>query len=223
MPTGRCCPDPALRGRRFSAPTSRSSWTNANRLSVTLWCAASADDDPAKIFARRSLPVGEPEPIRHPDDVQWFTLTLLAHPGKAVQTAPVIAMVVELLDILRDDHVSDQQAHHVLRRAVRWLRIFTTEPPGPTNRHHPHTGGRNYATSAENLAAAAASRQLATAWLRGTPQAAIRTAPVIGVLDQLHADLQYSTSNRDAQSRLRHAVALLDVFATDDQTAPQHQ
>lgn len=167
--------------------------------------------------------LGEPEPIRHPDDVQWFTSTLLAHPGKAVQTAPVIAMVAELLDILRDDHLSDRQAHHALHRAVRWLRIFTTEPPGPTNRHHPDTGGRNYAVSATVFAAAAASRQLATTWLRGTPQAAIRTAPVIGVVDQLHADLQYSTSNRDAQSRLRHAVALLDVFVTDDQTAPQLQ
>ncbi|GIF37454.1 hypothetical protein [Actinoplanes xinjiangensis] len=167
--------------------------------------------------------LGEPEPIRHPHDVQWFTATLLAHPSKAVQTAPVIAMVAELLDILRDDHISDQQAHHALRRAVRWLRIFTTEPPGPTNRHHPDTGRRNYAASTTNLAAAAASRQLATTWLRGTPQAAIRTAPVIGVVDQLHADLQYSTSNRDAQSRLRHAVALLDVFVTDDQTAPQLQ
>jgi hypothetical protein len=167
--------------------------------------------------------LGEPEPIRQPHDVQWFTATLLAHPGKAVQTAPVIAMVAELLDILRDDHVSDQQAHHALARAVRWLRIFTTEPPGPTNRHHPDTGRRDYVVSEENLAAAAASRQLATTWLRGTPQAAIRTAPVIGVVDQLHADLQYSTSNRDAQSRLRHAVALLDVFVTDDQTALQPQ
>ncbi|MEU4243464.1 hypothetical protein [Actinoplanes sp. NPDC026619] len=183
------------------------------------------DDHGDDVQATRTLAelLGEPEPIRHPDDVQWFTATLLAHPGKAVQTAPVIAMVAELLDILRDDHVSDQQAHHALHRAVRWLRIFTTEPPGPTNRHHPDTGRRNYAASEENLAAAAASRQLATTWLRGTRQAAIRTAPVIGVVDQLHADLQYSTSNRDAQSRLRHAVALLDVFVTDDQTAPQHK
>jgi hypothetical protein len=181
------------------------------------------DDHGDDVRAKRTLAerLGEPEPIRLPHDVQWFASTLLAHPGKAVQTVPVIAMVAELLDILRDDHVSDQQAHHALRRAVRWLRIFTTEPPGPTNRHHPTTGGRNYAASATDLAAAAASRQLATTWLRGTPQAAIRTAPVIGVVDQLHADLQYSTSNRDAQSRLHHAVALLDVFVTDDQTAPQ--
>lgn len=180
--------------------------------------------DHGDVQATRTLAelLGEPEPIRLPQDVQWFASTLLAHPGKAVQTAPVIAMVAELLDILRD-HVSDQRAHHALRRAVQWLRIFITEPPGPTNRHHPDTGGRNYAVSATNLAAAAASRQLATSWLRGTPQAAIRTAPVIGVVDQLHADLQYSTSNRDAQSRLRHAVALLDVFVTDDQTAPQLQ
>jgi hypothetical protein len=183
------------------------------------------DDHGDDVQTTRTLAelLGEPEPIRHPDDVQWFTATLLAHPGKAVQTAPVIAMVAELLDILRDEHVSDQQAHHALRRAVRWLRIFTTEPPGPTNRHHPDTGRRDYVVSAENLAAAAASRQLATTWLRGKPQAAIRTAPVIGVVDQLHADLQYSTSNREAQSRLRHAVALLDVFVTDDQTAPQLQ
>ncbi|GAA0446864.1 hypothetical protein Aca07nite_57420 [Actinoplanes capillaceus] len=183
------------------------------------------DDHGDDVQATRTLAelLGEPEPIRHPDDVQWFASTLLAHPGKAVQTAPVIAMVAELLDILRDNHVSDQQAHHALRRAVRWLRIFTTEPPGPTNRHHPTTDGRNHAVSATNLATAAASRQLATIWLRGTPQAAIRTAPVVGVVDQLHADLQYSTSIRDAQSRLRHAVALLDVFVTDDQTAPQLQ
>ncbi|MEV6631609.1 hypothetical protein AB0M54_12740 [Actinoplanes sp. NPDC051470] len=175
------------------------------------------------VHATRSLAelLGEPEPIRQPHDVQWFTATLLEHPHKAVQSAPVIAMVAELLDILRDEYVSDQQAHHALRRAVRWLRIFTTEPPGPTNRHHPATDGRDYTVSATGLAAAAASRQLATTWLRGTPQAAIRTAPVIGVVDQLHADLQYSVSNRDAQTRLRHAVALLDVFITDDQTAPQ--
>lgn len=183
------------------------------------------DDHGDDVKATRTLAelLGEPEPIRHPDDVQWFTATLLAHPAKAVQTAPVIAMVAELLDILRDDHVSDQQAHHALHRAVRWLRIFTTEPPGPTKRYHPDTGRRDYVVSGENLAAAAASRQLAIAWLRGTPQAAIRTAPVIGVVDQLHADLQYSITNREAQSRLRHAVALLDVFVTDDQTAPQLQ
>jgi hypothetical protein len=178
------------------------------------------DVDTARTLAEL---LGEPEPIRLPHDVQWFTATLLQHPRQAVQTAPVIAMVAELLDILRDDNVSDQQAHHALRRAVRWLRIFTVEPPGPANRHHPSTDGRNYTASATDLAAAAASRQLATTWLRGTPQAAIRTAPVIGVVDQLHWDLQCSLTNREAQTRLRHAVALLDVFVDDDQTALQPQ
>jgi hypothetical protein len=198
---------------------------NAHEPELTMTSNNYDTDHGDDVQATRTLAelLGEPEPIRHPDDVQWFALTLLAHPVKAVQTAPVIAMVAELLHILRDEHTSDQQAHHALRRAVRWLRIFTTEPPEPTNRHHPDTGRRDYVVSAENLAAAAASRQLAAAWLRGTPQAAIRTAPVIGVVDQLHADLQYSLTNREAQDRLRHAVALLDVFVTDDQPAPQLQ
>jgi hypothetical protein len=159
--------------------------------------------------------LGEPEPSRLPHDVQWFAANLLAHPGKAVQTAPVIAMVAELLDILRDEHVSDQQAHHALCRAVRWLQVFT-EQLGTPDRPHQSTGRRDYAVSKEGLAAAVTSRQLAATWLRGTPQAAIRTEPVIGVVSQLIDDLLYSTSNRDAQSRLRRAVHLLDVFATAD-------
>jgi hypothetical protein len=178
------------------------------------------------VQAPRSLAelLGEPEPLPLPHDVQWFTATLLQDPGKAVQTAPVIAMVAELLDILRDEHTSDQQAHHALRRAVRWLHIFSVEPARTANRPDQNTGRRDYAISAKDLAAAASSRQLATTWLRGTPQAAIRTAPVVGVVAQLLDNLRSSTSNRDAQARLRHAVRLLDVFTDQDgPTAPHHR
>lgn len=165
--------------------------------------------------------LGEPEPIPLPQDVQWFATALLREPCRAAQTAPVIAMVAELLDILRDEHTPDQQAHHALRRAVRWLRVFTTEPSRPTTRNSSTTDHHSLAISARDLADAAASRQLATTWLRGTPQAAIRTEPVIGVVAQLHYDLQCSSKGQNAQSRLRHAVRLLEVFVADEEAAPQ--
>jgi hypothetical protein len=40
----------------------------------------------------------DPEPIP-PPDVQWFTALLLRDPRTAVKTAPVLAMVAELLKI----------------------------------------------------------------------------------------------------------------------------
>jgi hypothetical protein len=105
----------------------------------------------------------DPEPVPLPQDARWFAALLLREPRQAVQTAPVIAMVAELLDILRDEQVSDQDARHALQRAVQWLRVFAGDPGRSPNRPAQVAGDREYAPSAEELVAAAASRRLAAA------------------------------------------------------------
>lgn len=156
-----------------------------------------------------------------PRDLQWFTALLLEDPRKAVQTAPVIAMVAELLNVLTDEQVSDQDAHRALRRAVKWLRVFAGDLGRSTKPPTEVANGREYTPSAEDLSAAAGSRRLATAWLRGAPQAAIRTEPVIAVVRRLKTELEGARGSRPAQIALRHAVDLLDVFVTDDSTPRQ--
>jgi hypothetical protein len=162
----------------------------------------------------------DPEPVM-PPDLDWFSALLLQDPRKAVQTIPVIAMVAELLNILNDEQVSDQDAHRALTRAVRWLRVFAGDPGRSTNRPTEIADGRDYTPSQGDLAAAAGSRRLATAWLRGTPQAAIRTDPVIAVVRRLKQQLQWTGGSRQAQITLRHAVNLLSVFVTDDNISPR--
>lgn len=164
----------------------------------------------------------EPVPVP-PQDAQWFALMLLQHPHKAVQTPLVVAVVAELLDILRDEQVSDQDAHRGLERAVHLLRVFAGEPRRSTQLPDPWAGQREYPPSAVKLAEAAASRRFAAAWLRGTPRAAIRTEPVIRVVDELLNDLQWQATSRDAQAALRHAVQLLGVFVTDQHTTQQRR
>jgi hypothetical protein len=88
-----------------------------------------------------------------------------------------------------------------LKRAVRWLRVFADNPGRSTHPPTDVTGGREYSVSEEELAAAAGSRQLATAWLRGTPQAAIWTEPVIAVVRRLKDELQWSRGSRGGADR----------------------
>lgn len=166
-----------------------------------------------------TTPVPEPE-TRHVDSSMFAGEWLRGRPQIAIRTMPVIAVVRELLSVLRDNQIPARQAHTTLRRAVCLLGVFTAE----TGRQY----GRQDETDPEHMRTWAPTRgqieqstesaQFAVAWLRGSSQHTIRTEPVIAVVERLLTMLvDRSTPARDALSGLRRAVRLLSVFADDDE------
>jgi hypothetical protein len=113
---------------------------------------------------------------------------------------------------------SDGSDHRgVLCRAVRLLSVFAAEPtaaqralpgndydvPGP--RVDPY---REVAVSAE-------ARRFAHETLHGSPNHAIRTLPVITIVDELRTILVRQSQPQAAHIAIRRAVRLLSVYVSD--------
>jgi hypothetical protein len=166
-----------------------------------------------------STPTQEPTT---PHDASWFAVEWVrGSPSLAVRTMPVIAVVQELLDVLRDPQVSLPEAHRSLRRAVRLLGVFAAEPIGKPQRRWDDgrfEQAREWTPTPQHIAEAVASRRFAAEWLRGAGQDVIRSEPVIAVVQALlNALLAAHTPSRTAHDGLRRAVRLLSVFVIDDE------
>lgn len=139
------------------------------------------------------------------------------------RTVPVIAVVRELATILRDEQVPSAQALVALRRAVRLLTVLTGDKPA--NWSPDDRSNAEFADKAERwraLALEATSRpsestRFAKAWLLDGPAEAIRTEPVIALVEILLEELigGDATSSYDC---LRQAVRVLSVFAREDKS-----
>jgi hypothetical protein len=150
----------------------------------------------------------------------WFgSLWLRTTTAQAIRTAPVIAMLQHLLEILRDPQVPADQAYTSLRRAVTLLRVLDAEAGTRRSRQDvEHPGGRHYVATLDDVARSAESTRFAAQWLCGSPEAAIRTRPVIEVVEELlEILLDEFTPAHDIQISLRRAVRLLSVFVADHQ------
>jgi hypothetical protein len=69
-------------------------------------------------------------PIRHdPAAVQraWAGLYLAGHTRRALRTAPVMALLEELLFVLQNGTFTDADAYAAARRAARLLSAFVAE------------------------------------------------------------------------------------------------
>jgi len=159
----------------------------------------------------QQTPTGSPE-------VAWFAgLWLRTTTVRAIRTAPIIAMLQELLRVLRDQQIPDNEAYTSLRRAVRLLAVLDAETGTRKTRQQPeYPGDEVYVPTPEDVAGSADSNRFAIEWLRGTPQTAIRTTPVIEVIQQLlDTLLDQFTPAHDVQTSLHRAVRLLTVFIAD--------
>jgi hypothetical protein len=165
-----------------------------------------------------TTPIPARNPVTRSRDASHFAMEWLRRPPhKVIRTVPVIAVVQELLDVLRDERTSPQVAHTALRRAVRLLSIFTVDTSRQSRLDEPgRYGEHDSVPTQDQVTGSIESRQFAAAWLRGTPHAVIRTEPVIAVVQELHYILlSQSDPGREAHAALRRAVQLLGVFAVD--------
>jgi hypothetical protein len=138
------------------------------------------------------------------------------------RTVPVIAVVRELATILRDEQIPSAQALVALRRAVHLLTLLTGDKPAtwsPADRSNAEFADRVEGLRA--LVVEATSRpnestRFAKAWLLDGPAEAIRTEPVIALVEILLERLIEgdATSSYDC---LRQAVRVLSVFAREDE------
>jgi len=177
-------------------------------------------DTPTTSHMSASL-AGDPEPY-------WFSSQWLRGSRHlAVRSAPVIAVVQELATILRDEHTPAPQALLALRRAVRLLTVLA----GGTRDENPR--GEDYRRNIdieverhrlldlEDVARSVNSTRFAATWLRGSPAEAIRTAPVIAIVDDLLDDLTSEAPAAEVYVSLRRAVQVLSVFAREDRHEPE--
>ncbi|MDQ7911158.1 hypothetical protein RB614_42380 [Phytohabitans sp. ZYX-F-186] len=151
---------------------------------------------------------------------EWLRSTTV----RAVRTAPIIAMLQELLRVLRDEQIPDDEAYTSLRRAVRLLAVLDAETGTRKTRERvEYPGDRIYVPTPEDVARSADSNRFAIHWLRGSPHAAIRTTPIIKVIEELlDTLLDQFTPAQDVQTSLHRAVRLLTVFTTDGQRNRPH-
>jgi hypothetical protein len=74
--------------------------------------------------------MSEPSRKRDPAAIQrsWAaSLYLFGHARRAIRTSPVIELLDELLDILRNEYYTDSEAYAAARRAARLLNAFVAE------------------------------------------------------------------------------------------------
>jgi hypothetical protein len=165
-----------------------------------------------------------PNELGMDDHSEWFAHVWMHESEQHIaRTAPVIAVVRELAATLRDEQFSASQAHRALRRAVNLLAVFAggnlaagrqadrggaeIDSDGPTEAQLAH---ESYSQSGE-------STRFAKAWLLDSPADAIRTAPVIAVVEQLLGGLIMETP-AGAHADLRQALRMLRVFAREEDT-----
>ncbi|MFC7276033.1 hypothetical protein ACFQS1_18730 [Paractinoplanes rhizophilus] len=149
----------------------------------------------------------------------------------AVRSAPVIAVVQELATILRDEQTPAPHALLALRRAVRLLAVLAGGTRDENRRREDYRHDldidldveRGRILDLEDAARSVNSTRFAATWLRGSPAEAIRTAPVIAIVDTLLGDLTGVAPAAEVYRRLRHAVQVLSVFAREDRHEPDHR
>jgi hypothetical protein len=155
----------------------------------------------------------------------WFaSLWLRTTTVRAIRTAPIIAMLQELLRVLRDAQIPDDEAYTSLRRTIRLLSVLDAETgTRKTRQQVEYPGDRIHVPTPQDVTRSAESNQFATEWLRGSPHAAIRTTPVIEVIEQLlDILLDEFTPAHDVQTSLHRAVRLLAVFIADGERSHPH-
>jgi hypothetical protein len=136
-----------------------------------------------------------------------------------VRTVLVATVVDELLTVLRAEHLPIQIAYRSLRRAVRLLSIFAEEPQ-PRGRQRSvslYDGRVGRVIQPEEIARATEARRFAKATLHGSVRQAIRTGPVIELVDSLLGDLMHAPEPGDAHAALRRAVKLLSIYVVRDE------
>jgi hypothetical protein len=147
----------------------------------------------------------------------------------AVRSARVIAVVQELATILRDEQTPAPQALLALRRAVRLLAVLAGGTRDENRRSDDYRRNididveRHRLLDLEDVAQSVSSTRFAAAWLRGSPAEAIRTAPVIAVVDDLLDDLTGVAPAAEVYLGLRRAVQVLSVFAREDRHEPDNR
>jgi hypothetical protein len=162
-----------------------------------------------------SMPDQEPD-IGAMDAAMFAAEWLDRHPELSVRTPPVVAVVRELLDVLRDEHTPAPDAYAVFCRAVRLLAVFAVDTGPRRSRAEDSFPLPDWVPSKDRLARSVESARFATAALRGTPQEAIRTQPIIAVVQRLHDILlTRQIPARQAHLAFCRAVRLLDAFTTD--------
>ena len=159
-------------------------------------------------------------------DAEWFAIMWLhGFRRRTARTVPVIAVVRELAATLRDDQIPASQALLALRRAVSLLTVLT-DGDHNINRQVVDSGSaafedkaeRNRLLGREAISRPGESTRFAKAWLLASPAEAIRTEPVIALVEQL-LDALIVQMPAVAYDCLQQAVQVLNVFAREDNTA----
>ena len=159
-------------------------------------------------------------------DAEWFArMWLHGSRRRIARTVPVIAVVRELAATLRDDQIPASQALLALRRAVSLLTVLT-DGDHNINRQVVDSGSaafedkaeRNRLLGREAISRPGESTRFAKAWLLASPAEAIRTEPVIALVEQL-LDALIVQMPTVAYDCLQQAVQVLNVFAREDNTA----
>jgi hypothetical protein len=155
-------------------------------------------------------------------DSDWFARAWLHElRRRTARTEPVIAVVRELATTMRDEQIPAPQAHRVLRRAVSLLTVLAGSSPAASrqvdrgNADHDDEAQRYRYLAREAVFRPGESTGFAKAWLHGSPAEAIRTEPVIAIVEQLLDDL-ITEKPTVAYASLRQAVQVLSVFARED-------
>jgi hypothetical protein len=157
-------------------------------------------------------------------DSEWFAGVWMHESEQHIAcTVPVIAVVRELAATLRDEQIPASQAHRALRRAVNLLTVLSggnlaagrqADRGGAKLDGEGPSGVR---LADESMSQSGESTRFAKAWLLDSPADAIRTEPVIAIVEQLLADLVTETP-AGAHADLRQALRLLRVFAREEDT-----
>ena len=164
-------------------------------------------------------------PVVDHDAEQFARMWLHGSRRRIARTVPVIAVVREPAATLRDDQIPAPQALLALRRAVSLLTLLA-DVDHNVNQQVVDYGGatfedkieRNRLLGREAISRPGESTRFAKAWLLASPAEAIRTEPVIALVEQL-LDALIVQMPAVAYDCLQQAVQVLNVFAREDDTA----
>ncbi|WP_433612604.1 hypothetical protein ACQP2P_01795 [Dactylosporangium sp. CA-139114] len=138
----------------------------------------------------------------------------------AARSAPVIAVVQQLLAILRDESVPGPQAMLAARRAVRLLGALTGNARSDDRDAIEHIRVHDRVLDGDDVTRSAESVRFANHWLRGDPAEAIRTEPVVALVEGLLGSmLHVKVRPEEVYERLRRTVRVLSVLVREDRSA----
>jgi hypothetical protein len=158
------------------------------------------------------------------DAEQFARMWLHGSRRRIARTVPVIAVVRELAATLRDDQIPAPQALLALRRAVSLLTVLAGVDHNVNQQVVDYGGAtfedrieRNRLLGREAISRPGESTRFAKAWLLASPAEAIRTEPVMALVEQL-LDALIVQLPAVAYDCLQQAVQVLNVFAREDDT-----